>query len=84
MNSILFAGGGWSQRQLHAGICYISVGLKLRISLTSVKHDSSSYLPELYSSADYSTTAGRIPIRFARGCWARRQLRNRIGDVIVA
>jgi len=41
-------------------------------------------LAELYSKADYSTTAGQIPIPFAGGCWARRQLRNGITYVPVA
>ena len=39
---------------------------------------------ELYSMADYSTTASQIPIRFSGGNWARRQLRNDIKDVSVA
>jgi len=41
-------------------------------------------LAEFYSMADYSTTARRIHTRFAGGCWARRQLRNGIRDVLVA
>jgi len=40
-------------------------------------------LAEFHSMADYSTTASRIQIRFAGGCWARRQLRNGIRDVLV-
>ena len=43
---ILFAGGCWSQRQLHAGIRYISVALKLMISLTSVEGDLGRTLAE--------------------------------------
>ena len=31
-------------------------------------------LPDFYSMADCSTTVRGIPIRFARGYWARRQL----------
>ena len=31
-------------------------------------------LADFYSMADYSTTVTGIPIRFARGYWARRQL----------
>ena len=54
---VLFAGGCWSQRQLDAGICYISVALKLRISLASVEGDLCSTLAEFYLIADYSTTA---------------------------
>ena len=38
----------------------------------------------LYSTADYSTTAGWILILFAGGCWARCQLSNGIRYVSVA
>jgi len=41
-------------------------------------------LAELYSIADYSTTAAEIPILFAGGCWTSRQLRNGIRDIPVA
>jgi len=41
-------------------------------------------LAELYSIADYSTTARGIQILFAGGYWAQRQLRNGIKDVPVA
>ena len=34
---ILIAGGCWARRQLHAGIRYVLVASKLRISLASVK-----------------------------------------------
>ena len=34
---ILIAGGYWAQRQLHAGIRYVPVASKLRISLASVE-----------------------------------------------
>ena len=34
---ILIAGGFWARRQLHAGIRYVSVASKLRISLASVE-----------------------------------------------
>jgi len=57
---------------------------KLRISLTSLEGGLGSMLAEFYSMADYSTTARQIQIRFAGGCWARRQLRNGIRDVLVA
>jgi len=60
------------------------VASKLRISLTSLEGVLGSMLAEFYSMADYSTPARRIPIRFAGGCWARRQLRNGIRDVLVA
>jgi len=38
----------------------------------------------LYSTADYSSTAGWILILFAGDCWARRQLSNGIRYVSVA
>jgi len=41
-----------------------------RILLTSVKGGLDSMRAELYSMADYSTTAGQIPIPFEGGCWA--------------
>ena len=34
---IRFSGGYWTRRQLHAGIRYVSVASKLRISLASVE-----------------------------------------------
>ena len=34
---ILIAGGCWARRQLHAGMKYVSVASKLRISLASVE-----------------------------------------------
>ena len=34
---ILIVGGCWARRQLHAGIRYVSVTSKLRISLASVE-----------------------------------------------
>jgi len=34
--------------------------------------------------ADYSTTTPRIPIQFAGGCWARRQLHGGIRYVPLA
>jgi len=43
-----------------------------------------SMLVELYLIADYSTTARRILILFAGGCWARRQLRTGIRYLPVA
>jgi len=60
------------------------VASKPRISLTSLEGGFGSMLAEFYSMADYSTPARRIHIRFAGGCWARRQLRNGIRDVLVA
>ena len=41
-------------------------------------------LAELYSKADYSTTAPHIRIPLPGGCWARRQPRNGIRDVTMA
>ena len=40
---ILFAGGYWARRQLHAGIKYVPVGSKLRISLVSLKRRHREY-----------------------------------------
>ena len=34
---ILIAGGCWARRQLHAGIRYVPVASKLRMSVTSVE-----------------------------------------------
>ena len=74
---ILIAGGCWARRQLHAGIRYVPVTSKLRISLASVEGRHST-LAEFYSIADSSTTVHGIPILIVGGCWARRQLRNGI------
>jgi len=60
------------------------VASKPRISLTSLEGVLGSMLAEFYSMADYFTPARRIHIRFAGGCWARRQLRHGIRDVLVA
>ena len=80
---ILFAGDCWARRQLPNGIRYVSVASRLRKSLSSVEGvlGITGKLAIFYSMADYSTTAGRILILFAGGCWARRQLRNGIGFV---
>jgi len=78
---IRFAGGCWAWRQLHAGIKYVPVASKLRISLTSLKEVLGSMLAEFYSIADYSTTAWRIPILFAEGCWAWCQLHASIRPI---
>ena len=53
---ILFSGGDWARRQLHAGIEYIPVASKPRISLSSVEGVLGTMLGEFYSIADYSTT----------------------------
>jgi len=42
---ILFAGGCWARRQLHAGIWYLPLASKLRISLFSVEVVSIVALP---------------------------------------
>jgi len=81
---IQFAGGCWARRQLRNGIKDVSVASKPRISLTALEGGLGSMLAEFYSMADYSTTASRIQIRFAGGCWARRPLRNGMRDVLVA
>jgi len=47
---------------------------KPRISLTSVETVSILSLAELYSIADYSTTAGPILDLLTGGCWTRCQL----------
>ena len=52
---ILFAAGCWARRQLHAGIRYVPVASKLRISLASVEGRYST-LAEFYSMDDSSTT----------------------------
>jgi len=78
-----FAGGSWARRQLRNGINHVPVASKPTISLSSVEGVLGSMLAEFYSMADYSTTVSRIQIRFVGGCWARRQLRNRMKDVSV-
>ena len=80
---IWIAGGCWARRQLHAGIRYVPVPSKLRISLASVEGRHIT-LAEFYSMADYSTTVRGIPVRIAGGCWARRQLHAGIRYVPVA
>jgi len=67
---ILFSGGYWAQRQLHAGIEHVPVASEPRISLSSLEGVLGNMLVELYLIADYSTRVGHIPILFARGCWA--------------
>ena len=69
--SILFAGGCWARLKLHKGIRYVPNTSKLGKSLSSVKGVLCITLAEFYSIADSSTTAARIPILFAGGCWAR-------------
>jgi len=81
---ILFGGGYWARRQLRNGMRDVLVASKSRISPTSRERVLGSMLAELYSMADYSTTARLIQILFPGGCWARRQLRNGIKDVPVA
>ena len=63
---ILIAGGCWARRQLHAGMRYVPVASKLRISLASVEGRHSS-LAEFYSMADSSTTVRGILNRIAGG-----------------
>ena len=82
--SILFPGGCWAGRQLHAGIRYVAVGSKPMKSLSSVEGVSMLTMAGFYLIADSSTTAARIPIRIAGGCWARSQLHNGIRFISVA
>jgi len=81
---MLFAGGCWARRQLNNGIRYVSAASILRNSLSSVERVSGILLAIDYSTADSSTTTGRILMLFAGGCWARRQLNNGIRYVSVA
>jgi len=81
---MLFAGGCWARRQLPNSVRYVSVASILRNSLSSVEGVSGIMLAIFYSTADSSTTAGRILMLFAGGCWARRQLHNGIRYVSVA
>jgi len=53
---ILFPGGYWAQRLLHAGMRYVPFPSELRISLSSVEGVLGSMLAELYSMADCPTT----------------------------
>ena len=66
---MLFAGCCRAWRQLPNGIRYVSVASKLMNSLSSVEGVSGIMQPIFYSTADYSTTAGRILALFAGGCW---------------
>ena len=75
--AILITGGCWAQCQLHAGIRYVPVASKPRISLASVEGRHST-LAEFYLMADSSTTVPGITILIAGGCWARRQQCNGI------
>ena len=56
----------------------ISASQRYKVRLYRMKtqevtvHSGGSTLAEFYSMADSSTTAGRIPILFPGGCWARR------------
>ena len=74
---ILIPGDCWARHLLHAGIRYVPVASKLRISLASVEGRHSTQA-EFYSMAESSTTVQGIPIRITGGCWGRRQLRHGI------
>jgi len=67
---MLFAGDYWARCQLPNGIRYVSVASKPRISASSVEGVLGIKLAIFYSTAGYSTTAGRILMPFAGGCWA--------------
>ena len=62
--SILSSRDCWAKRQLLTGIRYVSVGSKLRKSLSSMEGVSMLILAEFYSMADSSPTVGHIPILF--------------------
>ena len=79
----LIAGDCWARRQLRNGIRYFPVASKLRKSLSSVERIFIVALAIIYSMADYSTTAARILILFAGGCWALHQPFNGIRYVSV-
>ena len=79
---ILFVRYSQSRRQHHAGIRYIPVTSKLRISLASVEGRHSTLL-EFYSMADSSTTVRRIPILNAERCLAQYQLHPSISYIPV-
>ena len=81
--SILYSGDCWARRQLHAGLKYVLIASKLRKSLSSLEGVSIA-LVELCSIAHSFTTVIGIPILFARGYWARRQLHVSIRYVPVA
>jgi len=83
-NLDLIAGDCRARRQLRSGIRYVSIASELRISLSSVEGVLGITLAIFYSTADYSTTAGRILMQFAGDCGARRQLSNGIRYVSVA
>jgi len=80
----LFARDRWARRQLPNGIRYVPVTSKPMKSLSSVQGVLGIKLAIFYSMADYSTTAGRILLLFAGGCWTRRQLRGGIRYASVA
>ena len=75
---LLFAGDRWARRQLSNGIRYVSVASKLMNSLSSVEGGLGIKLAIFYSTAVYSTTAGRILMLFAGGCWPWHRLYNDI------
>jgi len=68
---------GRARCQLPTGIGSIPTGL-LFMELKVYR------LAELYTIADYATTAELLQILFDGGCWAQRQLRNGRMDVLLA
>ena len=64
----LIAEDCWARGQLHSGIRYVSVASKPMNSLSSVEGVLGIKLAIFYSTADYSTTAGRILMIFVGGC----------------
>ena len=72
---ILFAGGYWARRQLHAGMRYVPTrSILMELQAGDLQN----------SIADSSTTVRGIPILFAGGYWAQRQLHTGIRYVPVA
>jgi len=80
----LIARDCWARRQLSNGMRYVPGASKPRKSLSPVARIIIVAQAIVYSTADYSTTAGWIVNLFTGGCWARRQLSNHIGDVSVS
>ena len=78
---ILYAEGCWARRQLYAGIRYIPTPSIVRKSPYSVERVSGSIPADIHLMVDYFSTVIGIPILFAGGCWARRQLHASIRSI---
>jgi len=68
-NSTLLVGDCWARRQLPNGMRYVSVASILRNWLSAFEGVLGIMLAILYSTADYSATAGQILILLVGGCW---------------